>query len=93
MEINNFSIYSTLSINKDNSEEVLTKILEQAKKFEEIDEIDDAKKYLREVWGVKDVIRNYPLCDKCLLNVIESPKTFCVNLVHEKENITYYFEK
>lgn len=93
MNLDQYNIYSTLSLNKDTSESDLLQILEQAKHFEEIDEISDAKKYLREVWGIKDVIRNYPLCDNCLLNVIESPKTFCVNLVHEKENVTYYYQK
>ncbi len=93
MEINKFNIYSTQSFNKDNSDEILAKILEQAEKFEEIEEIDDAKKYLREVWGIKDVIRNYPICDKCLLNVIDSSKAFCINLVHDKKDITYYYQK
>lgn len=93
MEINQFSIYSTLSSKKNSDEDALTKILEQAKNFEEIDAIDEAKKYLREVWGIKDNIRNYPLCDKCILNVVDSSKAFCISLVHDEEDMTYYYQK
>lgn len=93
MKLDQYSIYSNLSHNPENSESELLKILEQSKNFEKIDEINDAKKYLKEVWGIKDSVRNYPLCDNCSLNVIESSKTFCINLVHDKENMTYYYQK
>lgn len=93
MQLDQYNIYSTLSLNKGKSESELLQVLEQVEKLKEIDNIDFAKNYLRDVWNVEKDVKNYSLCDKCILNVTESEKAFCINFVYENKNKTYYYEK
>lgn len=93
MDINQFSTYSILALSDNKSEAELVQIIKQSGKFEEINDVDSAKKYLKEAWGIEESIKNHALCDKCTLNVVESENTFCVNLIYRKENVTYYYTK
>lgn len=93
MDINQFSTYSILALSCNKSEAELIKIIEQSRKFEEINDVDSAKKYLKTLWGIEESIKNHALCDKCTLNVVESENTFCINIVCPQENVTYHYTK
>lgn len=93
MNFNQYGIYSAVSENIDKTEQELKKILEQVSAFKEINEIEEAKAYVKELWGVEADAENYALCEKCYLNVIDTEKTYCVNLVYQNKDITYYYEK
>ncbi len=93
MDINNYKIYSAISATNDKSNTDLLKIIEQVENFNQITEINEARKYLNEVWKIEKTVQDFSLCDGCVLNVIDSEKAFCINLVYSNKNKTFYYEK
>ncbi len=93
MDINYFNIYTAVALNENKEFKDLQRILEQASKLKNLDNIDKAKEYIKNIWRIESNIENFSLCEKCILNVTDTESTYCINLVYENKDVTYYYER
>lgn len=92
MTFNKYDVYSVISTTKKN-EDNLKDILEKIEHFNEIEKIDEAKKYLEDTWHLNSYIKNYSIGCGCVINIDENSTQFKVNFEYDKNSITHFYTK
>jgi len=93
MNIDNYSVYSTLSETEDKRDNTFDKVLVQMKNFDVINNIDAAKEYIAEIWNIKETGHTNQLAENCFIRTSENDKGLSINFVYNDENIIYYYKK
>lgn len=93
MDINQFQVYSAVSVKEKQNTEEFQNVLELIKKLDSFENSDEVKQFLREDLNIKDSINNYPLKGNGILNYTDYEATFSVEIIHEKKHSVFCFNK
>ena len=93
MDFNFYNIYSRVSSYCDSDEKEMIKIIENFQKLEKMDNSNDAKNFVKEIWNIDKDVKNHALCKNCFLNLEDTEELLMVNLSYKNENITCYYDK
>lgn len=97
MQINKYTAYSIVSSTENKKQNELQKVLELMEALELIKSPQKAKEYLKDAYGIKDAVQNYPISSAGLLYVNENDKKYSIRVLYkdqeESECIIYSFKK
>ncbi len=93
MDINQYNIYSNLSISEKTNIETQENILGEIKKIETFDTIKSVKEYLKETYNVDDSTRQFYLENNIPVKIDENSETYMVSISVKNERFMYYYKK
>lgn len=97
MKINKYTAYSVVSSTENKNQNELQKVLELMEALEVIKSPQKAKEYLKDTYGIKDAVQNYPISTVGLLYVNENDKKYSIRVAYkseeESECVVYSFKK
>lgn len=93
MNIDNFNIYSKISKEKDTNQQDINAIFDLIQKFDEINNINEAKKYLSQIWNIKNSNCEFSVGTGAIAKVCETETKLRINFIIQNENITYCYKK
>lgn len=92
MEINTFSVYSTISNNKDLNFVNYEKALALIEEFDDLTSVDEAKNKIKDFFG-ENLSLEYSLGNNNFCKIFDEIKYFKVKINIDDDIMMYYFEK
>lgn len=97
MQINKYAAYSVVSLTENKNQNEIAKILNLIEDLESIKSIKKAKEYLKNTYGIKDSVQNFPISSVGLLHVNENDKKYSIRVIYkdqeESECVIYSYKK
>ena len=91
MEFSDSSIYSMVSTKGNEKSLAVIKCLIEV--FKGIKRASDAKRILKEDFGIENIVQNFPLVEDGFMNTAENNNLLIINILCENINVTFSYLK
>ena len=93
MTFNQYSVYSIVSTTENNDQSDILKVLALLDQVKNLENINEAKDWLKTNWNIRDNIQNFPLTKDVKLSAKKKKKYFNITIEQKNQIESYNFNK
>ena len=93
MTFNQYSVYSIVSTTENNDQSDILKVLALLDQVKNLENINEAKDWLKTNWNIRDDIQNFPLTKDVKLSAQTGKKYFNITIEQKNQIESFNFNK